>query len=96
MRIAVATVCLNGTLSDKLSAFRALAEDADGPHIAEEGQQPIQPHSGRQFPQWYAVSLVHRKHEGQRTDQVGRYLEQSSALAECLENEPVVSLLEVA
>ena len=44
----------------------------------------------------YAVSLVHRKHEGQRTDQVGRYLEQNSALAECLENEPVVSLLEVA
>jgi hypothetical protein len=46
----------------------ALAEDADGPHIAEECEEGVEAHPGRELPEGHPVTLVHRKDERQGAD----------------------------
>ena len=74
----------------------ALAEHAVHPHIAEQGEQVVQPHPGVQPPEREPVSPVQRKHEGQGPHQVGRDAQQDPPLPVGLEHQAEVAGLEVA
>ena len=74
----------------------ALAEDARPPHIAEQGEELVEPDAGRELPERDPVAPMDRKDEGERPHQVRREAQQDAPLAAGLEDEVEGSLLQVA
>ena len=71
-------------------------EPAVRPHVAEGGEQIVEPHPGAKLPGRHAGPAVHGKEEGKRAHEVRRDVEQHAALAGRLIDEPEVELLEIA
>ena len=75
---------------------RALAQHAVPLHIAEQRQEIVEPHAGREPRRAYPVAAVERKDERQGPDQMGRDPEQHPALPVGLEHQAEVAGLQVA
>ena len=65
-------------------------------HCGTGRQQVVEPDTGRELPERDPVAPVDREDEGQRTDEVRRDIQQDAPLAQRLEDEGQVALLQVA
>ncbi len=73
----------------------ALAQHAVRGHIAEQRQQVVGPHAGRETPEREPVTTMQGEDERKRSDEVGRDAEEDAPLPVRFPHQPELALLEI-